>query len=117
MSIEDDAKALAELTAPRQRPTTRRERIMVRKVEDVRTLDVNDVVTFYTADNQLRYYVRLTKPTEKRGVAVFHLNRKGRPSYKRIPSYVIPPNIECALVYRRELSAQIEEHLFRKGHK
>lgn len=88
---------------------------MTRAIDDIRELDVNDVVTFYTADNALRYYVRLIKPMEKLGVAVFHLNRKGRPSYRYVPSYKIPGGTICALVFKRELSNQIEELLFRNN--
>lgn len=97
----------------KNRPTSRRERVMLRSVENVKELEVNEVVSFYTAGNILRYYVRLTKPLERRGVAVFHYNKKGRPSLRLIPSYVIPVGTKCALIFRRELSAQIDELLFR----
>lgn len=99
---------------PKVRPTSRRERVMLREVDDVKQLDRNDVVSFYTADNTLRYYVRLLDPPNRKGVAVFHFNRKGRPSYRFMPSYQIPPNTKCALIYKRELSGQILELLFRQ---
>lgn len=113
MKSDDEKRAIEELNAKKTRPSTRRERVMVRAVEDIKGLSLNDVVTFYSPDNTVRYYVRLLDPIRKRGVCVFHLNRKGRPSYKWAPSYVVPEGVTCALVFRRELSAPIEEILFR----
>jgi len=112
--MADDTKLEGIEVKPKvPRPKTRRERVMLRKIDNVRELDVNEIVSFYAANNTLRYYVRLTKPLERRGVCVFHFNKKGRPSLRLIPAYTIPPNTECALVFRRELSHQIDELLFR----
>ena len=98
------------------RPSTRRERIMTRTVPDIRELDRNDIVTFYTHGDTVRYYVRLLDPIERQGIAVFHMNRKGRPSYRFIPRYTIRKDQACALIFPREISTAILE-LLRKNSK
>lgn len=96
-----------------ERPTTRKERMMVKAIEDVRELSMNDIVTFYMHNDTVRYYVRLTNPMERTGVAVFHLNKKGRPSYRLIPRYTIRADQQVCLIFRRELSPSIIELLFK----
>ena len=104
-----------ELPAKKPRPSTRRERIMGRTVPDIRELDRNDIVTFYTHNDTIRYYVRLIDPIERQGIAVFHFNRKGRPSYRFIPRYTIKKDQPCALIFPREISSAILELLRKNG--
>lgn len=108
---DSEENALEIVKAPR--PTTRKERMMTKAVTDVRELSMNDIVTFYMHDDTVRYYVRLTNPMERTGVAVFHLNKKGRPSYRFIPRYTIRADQAVCLVFRRELSGSIVELLFK----
>ena len=101
------------LVKRKERPTSRRERVMLRLVDDIRQLDTNDIVTFYLANNTLRYYVRLLDPLNRKGIAAFHFNKKGRPSYRYIPSYTVPAGVKCALLFRKEVSEQLQELLFK----
>lgn len=87
--------------------------MMVKAIEDVRELSMNDIVTFYMHNDTVRYYVRLTNPLERTGTAVFHLNKKGRPSYRFIPRYTIRPDQKVCLVFKRELSGSLLELLFK----
>ena len=94
------------------KPTTRRERLLTRKVNP-QELAINDIVTYYSKDGNLRYYVRLLQPLARRGIAVFHFNKKGRPVYNYLPTHVIPADAECCLILRRNLSQSIDDKLFR----
>lgn len=108
---EDDEPEGILVVTRKDRPTTRRERIMNRIIPDVRELSVNDIVTFYTHNDTVRYYVRLLNPIERQGIGVFHLNRKGRPSYRLVPRYTIRKDQQVALLFEREISAAILELL------
>ena len=113
-SKEDDQEVRVDERAPKvKQGTTRKARLMSRRVNPTEQAQ-NTLVTFYieSVGVELRYYVRLIKPHLRRGIAVFHVNKKGRPVMHRVPEYVIPENAECALILRRQISHTIEDMLF-----
>lgn len=93
--------------------STRRERLeQCRLVDEVRSLDKGDLVTFYMADNTIRYYMRILDPRKKKGVAVFHANKKGRPAIHFLPEFTIPAGVDVMLLFKREISENILQWLF-----
>lgn len=102
---------MSQQDEPPKKPTTRRGRLLARAVNP-QELAINDIVTYYSLDGNLRFYVRLLKPLERKGVAVFHFNKRGRPILNRLPVHVIPPDVTCCLLLRRELNQSIDDKLF-----
>src|SRR5688500_9199447 len=101
--IQDESPPMPKKTRVDLR--SRKDRYMLHKVADheVSKLDKDSIITFYSENDTVRYFMRLTEPLEQRGPIVFYPFKKGRPSYSYMPRYRLSRKIkEIGLVLRRD---------------